>query len=467
MKSVIRFVAILLSAVVLLCSCQGSEPEVIPEYSVDIESKDLGGFELYWGFAKSGSDEENVFGYIPGTALADAAYERMIEIQNNFNCTINMEYGDFGTVNSNMQAYVMSGSPHYDITTNEGYVLVNSVRAGYLTGLSSLIDVSNTDKWGTPGMLQSMLWKDDLYGVVPYAWPELMYNSVSYPIVVNEDLVSQYGHEDPREFVENGTWNWDKFEEVLHAYTQQESERTIYAMAIHKPYYTIGMFLSNGTAFNVYGENGVTNGIYTPEGIEALERAVRIYKETCSDCFHPDDAHGGAGVDWFVNGDIFMLTLPGDELLKDESSVMYRANNVGVLPYPSGPNASPNTYLSYHSSLLFSTVIPVNAKDPEASAIILSAMFEPFEDYPTRESIAEYMGNQIFFDQRDADILVNMISHAEYGFFKEGARAAIETVMNGNETVTVVLEELESKYQQILEDYLIPHYEGRIAVYGE
>ena len=81
---------------------------------------------------------------------------------------------------------------------------------------------------------------------------------------------------------------------------------------------------------DVYDENGVTNGIYSPEGIEALERAVKIFKETCSDCFHPEDAHGGPGVDWFVNGDIFMLTLPGTEMMIDESSVMYRANNVNV-----------------------------------------------------------------------------------------------------------------------------------------
>ncbi|MBO5300338.1 MAG: hypothetical protein J6B51_09750, partial [Clostridia bacterium] len=101
------------------------------------------------------------------------------------------------------------------------------------------------------------------------------------------------------------------------------------------------------------------------------------------------------------------------------------------------------------------------------TAIVLSEMYEPFDAYKTKAELQDYMGKQIFFDERDAGIMFNMISHAEYGFFKEGGRSVIDTLKDSTESVQVILESLESKYQDILENYMIPHYEGRIAVYGE
>ena len=461
MKKTSKFAVFFLSVLFILSACQASEPEIVPEYNTDVSAADLDGLNFVWGHAYTGT----VYGYIDGTAHSDMALNREKEVEDTLNCTIEVEYN--ADINTAINTAVMSGQPRYDIAIGGSYGLVDPMRAGYLSGISSLIDVHNTDKWGTPGMLQSMLWKDDLYGVVPYAWPELVYNSTDYPIVVNEDLIAKYGHTDPREYVENGTWTWDKFEEVLRAYTTEEADRTIYAMAIHPPYYFISMFLSNGVTMSMYDENGVSCGLYSERGIEALERAVKILRETCKDCFYPADAHGGPGVDWFVNGDIFMLTLRGYELLKDENCVMYRANNVGYIPYPQGPNAVKNYYYSDHSSLEYTTVIPLNVKELEATAIVLSEMYEPFDAYKTKAELQDYMGKQIFFDERDAGIMFNMISHAEYGFFKEGGRSVIDTLKDSTESVQVILESLESKYQDILENYMIPHYEGRIAVYGE
>ena len=467
MKKNIRFFSIVLIVLFALSACTAEEPEIVPEYSFEVEAADLEGFELCWGFAKSGSNDDNVFGYIPGTALADLALERQKDIQSRLNCEINMEYGDFGTINSSMQAYVMSGAPHYDVVTNESYVLVDAVRAGYLTGLSTLIDASNTDKWGTPNMLQSLLWEDDLYGVVPFAWPELLYTSFGYPIVVNESIVGRLGQVDPREFVDEGTWTWDKFEECLAAYTHEDAGRTVYGLATHDAYFAMMIFLSNGNALSAYADDAVVCGAYTDPGFVALERAASMFKETCKDYIHPEDAHGGVGLNYFLNGDVVMLTTYGSELLGNQSSIMYQAENVGLLPYPQGPNAVPGEYPSYHESLLFSTSIPVNAKDPATAAIILDEMYEPFEGYETKDDIISYMADQIFFDARDARIFVNMLANTEYGFFKEGARGVIQSAVESNTSVAVLLESNEDKYNDIVEDYMKNHYEGRVSVYGE
>lgn len=465
MKTTVRLISLLLVVLLVLCSCQSSEPEIIPEYSSDRVGIDLDGYTLKWGWAKSGNDnDDNVFGYIPGTALADTALERMKEIQSSLNCVIEMEYKGFGTIGGNMQGAILSGTQLYDLMTNESFQTLGYVRAGYFTGLSSLIDVSKTDKWGTPGMLQSVIYEDDVYSVVPYAWPELLYTTFGCPIVVNEDLISQYGHEDPREFVEEGTWTWDKFEESLHAYTVNDGERTIYGMGAHTPYYSMLMFLSNGVTLTEYTDKGIECGLYTDAGIQAMERAQSIRYQTCKDCFHSNEST--SVVSDFLNGEMVLVVTNSGGILGTTDAIMYKMSNVGIIPFPQGPNAVPGVYPSYHETLLYVTGIPVNAKDAEAAATILDRMFEPFEGYETKDDIISYLAGQVFFDERDARVFVNMLENTEYGYQNDGARAAIEQVM-GNNTVTEVLEGLENVYNDLLEEHMKPHYQGRLAVYGE
>ncbi len=462
MKSLL---ALLLSFMFVLCACQSSEPEIVPDYDTDKTGVNLDGYILKWGWAKSGNDtDENVFGYIPGTALADIALDRMKEIQSSLNCVIDMEYKGFGTVGGAMQNSILSGSLLYDLMTNESYQTLGYVRAGYFTGLSAYIDVENTDKWGTPSMLQSVIYKDDVYSVVPYAWPELLYTTFGCPIVVNEELISQYGHEDPREFVENGSWNWDKFEEVLHAYTVQDGERTIYGMGAHTPYYSMLMFLSNGVTLTEYTDKGIECGLYTEAGMQAMERAQSIRYQTCSECFHPNE--GTSVLSDFINGDMVLVVTNAGGILGSTDAVMYKMSNVGILPFPQGPNAEPGVYPSYHESLLYVTGIPVNANDTEVAATVLDMMFEPFDEYETKEDIIEYLADQVFFDVRDARVFVNMLENTEYGYQNDGARAAIEGVMS-KRSVTEVLEGLEDVYAELLEKNMKPHYEGRLAVYGK
>ena len=94
-------------------------------------------------------------------------------------------------------------------------------------------------------------------------------------------------------------------------------------------------------------------------------------------------------------------------------------------------------------------------------------MYEPFDEFKTKEDVIGYMVDQIFFDERDARVLANMLENTEYGFFLEGARGVIESVTETDTSITSLLESNEDKYEQIVEDYMVHHYEGTVAVYGE
>ncbi|MBO5036954.1 MAG: extracellular solute-binding protein [Clostridia bacterium] len=469
MKKIVRIFVLVLSILFVLCACQSEQPEVVPEYNPSADGSDLDGLELVWGFSMSRYNEgvDNVFGYIPGTAFADQALERKKAVESDLNCTITVDNDSSSyVIGDRLNASLASGSRLYDLATCDSSILRNLVRGGgYFIGLSSLLDVQNTDKWGTPSMLQMMLWENDLYGVVPFAWPDLLYSTTGHIFAVNESLISQLAQTDPREYVENLTWNWDKLEEVLEAYTYQDAGRTIYGMQCHDAYFAMNMFLSNGVAFSAYEDGKVVCGAYTDAGRVALERARQIYNETCKDYIYPD-AHTNDG-SYLVNGDVVMLVTGHGGLIGTESALLYQMDNIGVLPFPQGPNATPGVYASYYEQIAYTTSIPVNTVDSQAAALVLDAMFEPFEGLETKDDIADYLTDQVFFDKRDAEIFIETIANTEYGFFWEGGRSVIESAVSGNDNVSTLLESQESIYDQLVEDYLESHYAGRVAVYGE
>jgi hypothetical protein len=224
------------------------------------------------------------------------------------------------------------------------------------------------------------------------------------------------------------------------------------------------MLLSNGCPMSVYDDGQVVFGAYTDAGKVALERARSIFRETCKDYIHENR---GTDYSLIVKGEVVMGLTWSAEFIGTDTSYAYQMENLGVLPFPQGPNATPGVYLTYHDSMPFTTSIPINAKDPEASAIILSALYEPFDEYKTKDDIIDYLAEQMFFDRRDAELFLNMVQNTEYGFFREGARSIIDNSISSNESITALLESFESYYADLAETMFQHHYSGRVAVYGE
>ena len=454
--------------VFVFAACQTAEPETVPDFPVyDTSETDLDGFEATWGWdgfagltARVG---DSVLGFVPDTANADMALKRIKDVENSLNCSINISYSS-NTLDQ-LRIGVITGSQQYDMVTGNSYWMVEDIRAGYYQGLSTLLDINNTEKYGTPNMLQSTLWKTDLYGVVPFAWPDLVYISSGYVIAVNEDIVTTLSQPDPRDFVENNSWNWDQFEECLSAYTYTDGDKHVYGIKSHEQYYIVNMMLSNGVTFSALEDGKVVAGAYTDAGFVALERAKAIIQDTHKDCFHPSKT--ALDPIEFYNNECVMYVAMTMELWSNSSYIMYQMDNVGILPFPQGPNATPGKYMTYHQGLFNTTGIPCDAKDAWASAEIISAMYEPFEEYKTKNDIIDFMTSQVFFDRRDAEIVVNCTRNTEYGFFLEGACSLLENIEVSHAPLSQILERGENAYNMIVQKYIAPHYEGRMAVYGE
>ena len=77
------------------------------------------------------------------------------------------------------------------------------------------------------------------------------------------------------------------------------------------------------------------------------------------------------------------------------------------------------------------------------------------------------MADEIFFDKRDAEIFINTVRNANYGFFWEDGRVAVQAAVREGNPISSILESYESQYDQLVSEYLVNHYAGRYAVYGK
>ena len=61
--------------------------------------------------------------------------------------------------------------------------------------------------------------------------------------------------------------------------------------------------------------------------------------------------------------------------------------------------ATPGVYSSYHQSLQYATGIPFNARDINASITVIDAMFEPFDQYKTKDDVIDMMSKESFLTE--------------------------------------------------------------------
>ena len=76
------------------------------------------------------------------------------------------------------------------------------------------------------------------------------------------------------------------------------------------------------------------------------------------------------------------------------------------------------------------------------------------------------MDAQIFFDRRDAAVIMNMVTNTEYIYFWEGGRSAIENSTSSRDPVSTIIESMENKYNTLIEEYIAPQLQGVLAIYG-
>ncbi|MBO4392134.1 MAG: hypothetical protein J5816_02390 [Clostridia bacterium] len=478
MKKMSKLLLLVLALIVFATACQAGETEEFfdQDFNSSANAKmDLGGFEMVYEFGSNESDgliTENVLGYRPDTQFSDLAKARIKEVENDYNCKLKINY------NSTQRCHTFislsyAGVFMCDVISGISDMWADAARAGMLVGLSELgeyIDYKNEDKWGNRSILEVIYYENDLYGLIPMGWPELNHSSFGYPLAVNEDLVALSGQPDPREYVESGDWTWAQFRNCLENYTQIEGTETVrYGLSAHWPYYAEMFIRSNGDSL-VYkdDEGNYSYGFVTPTAFAAMEEARAIWNTDLSYTISSGmNDTVEQTVNDFVNEVSVMCVAPTGYLYGQDARISLNVDNFGILTWPLGPDAEPGHVYGIMENNNYCIAFSALSTQPDTSAVIINALYEPLPGFETAEDIKAYMAHNFFFDERDCDCFLAMYYNQEYNYFHYNMRTQyVGFLERTSRSISEYVEGISSVANEIFQKDVMPSVRGIEAVWG-
>lgn len=473
MLRVTKFFLILLVLSFILTACNAASEEIFDlDFNIVPGDIDLGGVNIVYeiGLDPSIFDSPNCLGYEMDTQFGDMAVKRLKDVQNNLNCTVTVNYTNNFNSCRNFVAASYSGTFLCDVISGISDMWRGPAQVGMLIGLTEIedyIDFRNEEKWGNRNILEVIYHEDDLYGIVPLLWPEV---SVSYSgiTVVNENLISSIGATDPRDYLENGEWTWDKFEEVLETYYRAEgNEVKHYSLTCSSHSFGAMYLMSNGFRMSYENENGeLAPGLLTNAASAAMKEARDVFYGPLA---HTIDSEGNA-VDSLIGGTTVLGCVGSDSIIGLNGKIAKEMENFGLLSWPTGPDVEPGYAAGFHSNIDRCIVFSRASNYPESTAAVISAIYEPFEEYQTIDDIIALMSKNYFFDDRDSHVYYDMYFNSVFAYFFTSAGPLYNSLgewMLSNKTPTEYLEGIKGQLEERMIDSVGPSQNGIKAVWGK
>lgn len=432
-----------------------------PDFFSDIDS-DISFFECV---LLQDREETVPFWYEAGTSIADEALEKIRKAADELGCsiTLKMNCNSEGT-SDNAQAIILTqsaGTSAGDIFFGDSYVnylLASSGNALPLTNVKDHLNYENAEKFGGANIQELCLINSVPYAVTPVTWPEMLPNMRDV-LIVNTDISSGiFGKEDPRELVEKKAWNREGFEDFVIDTTMTEDGKTkIYGFTGSRMYLLEGAVLNNGVSYLTRSSDGTyVSELDSEKAIDAVDWVQQLLRNH-PECYLTYNDSPRTVTDLFCADGATTLLMSTWWLFL---YIVYDVDNFAVMPFPS-MNSDENSGLitAYQSNLM--ACIPSMADEPVYSAIVIDKLFEPFEEYPDRQSIKDYYTGQVFHDARDVDILYKMADHTSYCYNYVGGETFYNTISDQLDSKTAVehLSTVVSSLQTVIDDYIEPNYE--------
>jgi ABC-type glycerol-3-phosphate transport system substrate-binding protein len=459
MKKTAFLIAVLMILTLLVSCSAGNNEEVFEQSLGATDNADWTGHDFY--ILQTSVIDEHPLYYLRDTNLADNALTRVKNVADSHNCTINLKYiGADTTFKTLLAATLATGDSLADIIFTDPAQIREFGNLGGLLDMeyvSDYINIYDESKWGAPNVWEFLMCKGKMCGVVPVSWMN-MGPAIFYPMVFNSDITGMFGYYDLRELYEQGEWTREKMMEVAVDCTDKTRATPIYGLAACLKHFIRSALLNNGTTFAEFNDDVSEYhcGWTSEAGIEALTWVKDVIANYDEYMFKFTDTGYG---DWnytnqFMNNEAAMLLTSSGEIF---DKIAYKVNNFGLLPFPSGPYGDATKYVGFYEKAE-TLSIPVYAKEIECSAILIDEIWSPLEEYPDAESIARYYETNVFSDERDYQILMEMSKNCKYSFWPDGGDAVLNSLYSNlsNMSPVEVLESYGTSSDKCIIEQMIP-----------
>ena len=305
---------------------------------------DLGGMEIVIRDWWSGDPTE------PQNEYEEALKDYRDWLQETYNFTLTQTaMSDWGSTPTDFVDYATTGGDeNYIFTLRDDPAITSAMANGLMYDLSTLdcLDFSQ-DKFQR-NLLHEQYGKGDaIYAMFAG------YSEARTGVYFNKRILTEAGI-DPESIYDmqaDGTWTWDKFEELLSKVQQdKDNDGTvdIYGLTLNEGVMTTEAVFSNGGSYIDKDASG--NFVYnleSPETLEALEWTVSIFDKYDAEVANPEGAEWDYYKEQFLNGQAAFLVedeyagCPGNFLedMQDE---------IGFVMFPKGPKM--NDYINVWSN---------------------------------------------------------------------------------------------------------------------
>ena len=300
---------------------------------------------------KNGNDEEE---FAEAVEYAQRKFDGLKAVEEKYNVKIqfiNMTWD--GTIDS-LNTSILAGKNDCDIYEVAASFGISAVANGYAVNLKDILPEDSdifTDQIVMTYMDTSAV-KDGVYIFKSNAAEVGIANT--YMLAYNQDIIDQYGVEDPYTLWENGQWTWDKWMEIMEDLTEQG----IYGFCSGWTYLFDGLLMSNGAI--VAGSQ--TETLDSPEVLETLNFIQEMYvdKKVAKE-WNANDWN--ANMNAYLNGDVAFWI---DACWISDSNSDDELNfDITWVPYPIGPSGDESTNARKSSSADSGYIIASTAADPE------------------------------------------------------------------------------------------------------
>lgn len=375
---------LLVMVLVIMCMVVATSTMAMADVLTDYGLKPLGSYDLGGNtvtiISWTSERMQNYFNdYIP-------VRDRIAEAEELFNCKIEfMQTREIPETNFNR---LMAGESAYDlwhVQNKIGYFEL--VSEGAVLAASDFLPTEFFE--ALPPFLQSteeaLKFHGKYYGIGNVEWrPMYGYANDIVFVGYNKTLFEREGLPDLFDLYLDGEWTWEKAGEIAAKATRDldgDGETDQYGMTDLRAW---DLAISNGTNVIKLDENGRV--IYTADE-DAYIEAVEQFCEWWSTGVLNQSTNTGNNRQMFIDGLAAMHFNITPAVMANNIIPGNMADEWAIVPFPMGPRVTEHLY---PNQALSTTLIPVNAADPEA-LVALKVFLWQEDDITTNDFLAAHV----------------------------------------------------------------------------
>lgn len=306
---------------------------------------------------------------------------RIEEAEKLFNCKIEfLQTRDIPAVNFNRLLAGDSVNDLWHVQNKIGYW--NLVASDAVIPMGDFLSEQyyNTLPPSVAAVEEALRYNGKIWGIGTMEWlPIYGYQNDMVFTIYNKDMVEKYGLEDPWELYLNGEWTWDKATEMGLKVTADTDGDGVIDQCLASDARVWDFAISNGATMTRVDENGRV--VFAADDVAYIEAFELIHK------WRTELKIVNSGCPFHVERSVFGFHMMSLDLPTAVQNYMF---DWGMLPLPKGPRADKHYWTV---QALSTTLIPTNAKDPEALAALRAFLWRE-EDVELNDVLARHVPNQ-------------------------------------------------------------------------